>query len=107
MIGVAMYELVGSQVLAGVANLTHIKVHVGHDNLVGEVIRIDADRATIQVYEETGTLVWALPKPREGMLMRFSWCHCWRPRPPNRKAFVCRIGSWLDGNDLRWYSTTS
>lgn len=38
MIGVAMYEL----------------VQVGHDNLVGEVIRIEADRATIQVYEETG-----------------------------------------------------
>jgi V-type H+-transporting ATPase subunit A len=40
MIGVAMYEL----------------VRVGHDNLVGEVIRIEADRATIQVYEETGML---------------------------------------------------
>ena len=38
MIGVAMYEL----------------VKVGHDQLVGEVIRINADRATIQVYEETG-----------------------------------------------------
>ena len=38
MIGVAMYEL----------------VRVGHANLVGEVIRIEADRATIQVYEETG-----------------------------------------------------
>jgi len=38
MIGVAMYEL----------------CKVGHDALVGEVIRIDADRATIQVYEETG-----------------------------------------------------
>jgi V-type H+-transporting ATPase subunit A len=30
------------------------QVTVGHDNLVGEVIRIDADKATIQVYEETG-----------------------------------------------------
>jgi V-type H+-transporting ATPase subunit A len=39
MIGVAMYEL----------------VKVGHDALVGEVIRINADQATIQVYEETGT----------------------------------------------------
>lgn len=29
-------------------------VRVGHGNLVGEVIRIEADRATIQVYEETG-----------------------------------------------------
>ncbi len=36
--GVAMYEL----------------VKVGHDNLVGEVIRISGDRGTIQVYEETG-----------------------------------------------------
>ena len=38
MIGVAMYEL----------------CNVGHDQLVGEVIRIEADKATIQVYEETG-----------------------------------------------------
>lgn len=40
MIGVAMYEL----------------CKVGHDELVGEVIRIEADKATIQVYEETGQL---------------------------------------------------
>ena len=38
MIGAQMYEL----------------VRVGHGELVGEVIRIDADKATIQVYEETG-----------------------------------------------------
>ena len=31
-----------------------MKCRVGHDNLVGEVIRIEADKATIQVYEETG-----------------------------------------------------
>lgn len=31
----------------------HNKVKVGHEGLVGEVIRIEADRATIQVYEET------------------------------------------------------
>lgn len=36
--GVAMFEL----------------VKVGHSLLVGEVIRISGDRATIQVYEETG-----------------------------------------------------
>ena len=34
--------------------LTWSQCRVGHDNLVGEVIRIDADKATIQVYEETG-----------------------------------------------------
>ncbi|CAG8829206.1 352_t:CDS:2, partial [Racocetra persica] len=37
MTGTAMYEL----------------VRVGHEELVGEVIRIDGDKATIQVYEET------------------------------------------------------
>jgi len=31
-----------------------LQVRVGHDKLVGEVIRIDQDKATIQVYEETG-----------------------------------------------------
>ena len=31
-------------------------VHVGNQRLVGEVIRLDADEATIQVYEETGGL---------------------------------------------------
>jgi len=36
-LGVAMYEL----------------VHVGHSSLVGEVIRVNGDHATIQVYEET------------------------------------------------------
>ena len=37
MSGSAMYEL----------------VRVGHSELVGEIIRLDGDRATIQVYEET------------------------------------------------------
>lgn len=37
--GSAMYEL----------------VRVGNEELVGEVIRIDRDKATIQVYEETCT----------------------------------------------------
>jgi vacuolar-type H+-ATPase catalytic subunit A/Vma1 len=33
-----------------------MQVRVGHENLMGEVIRIEADRASIQVYEETGML---------------------------------------------------
>lgn len=37
MSGSAMYEL----------------VRVGHDELVGEIIRLEGDQATIQVYEET------------------------------------------------------
>lgn len=50
MIGCAMYEL----------------VRVGHDNLVGEVIRIEADKATIQVYEETAGVTVGDPVLRTG-----------------------------------------
>ncbi|KAG6841211.1 hypothetical protein C0991_000873 [Blastosporella zonata] len=50
MIGAAMYEL----------------VRVGHDELVGEVIRIEADKATIQVYEETSGVTVGDPVLRTG-----------------------------------------
>lgn len=50
MIGCAMYEL----------------VKVGHDNLVGEVIRIAGDKATIQVYEETAGVTVGDPVLRTG-----------------------------------------
>ncbi|KAL1837139.1 hypothetical protein VTK73DRAFT_4819 [Phialemonium thermophilum] len=50
MIGVAMYEL----------------VKVGHQNLVGEVIRISGDKATMQVYEETAGLMVGDPVTRTG-----------------------------------------
>ncbi|KAJ5272391.1 hypothetical protein N7478_007516 [Penicillium angulare] len=50
MIGCAMYEL----------------CHVGNDLLVGEVIRIDGDKATIQVYEETAGLKVGDPVTRTG-----------------------------------------
>lgn len=40
MSGAAMYEL----------------VRVGHHELVGEIIRLEGDMATIQVYEETGLI---------------------------------------------------
>merc|ERR1711939_355462 len=50
MIGVAMYEL----------------VRVGYDELIGEVIRIEADKATIQVYEETAGVTVGDPVLRTG-----------------------------------------
>ncbi|PGH31662.1 V-type proton ATPase catalytic subunit A [[Emmonsia] crescens] len=50
MIGCAMYEL----------------CRVGYDLLVGEVIRIDADKATIQVYEETAGVTVGDPVVRTG-----------------------------------------
>ncbi|KAJ5398202.1 hypothetical protein N7509_006315 [Penicillium cosmopolitanum] len=50
MIGCAMYEL----------------CQVGHDLLSGEIIRIDQDKATIQVYEETAGLTVGDPVSRTG-----------------------------------------
>ncbi|KAF4120537.1 V-type H+-transporting ATPase subunit A [Geosmithia morbida] len=50
MTGVAMYEL----------------VKVGHDNLVGEVIRLSGDQCTIQVYEETAGVTVGDPVLRTG-----------------------------------------
>ncbi|KAF7296652.1 TFP1p-H+-ATPase V1 domain 69 kDa catalytic subunit [Mycena chlorophos] len=50
MAGAAMYEL----------------VRVGHDELVGEVIPIEADKATIQVYEETSGVTVGDPMLRTG-----------------------------------------
>ncbi|KAH7152210.1 ATP synthase alpha/beta family, nucleotide-binding domain-containing protein [Dactylonectria estremocensis] len=50
MLGVAMYEL----------------ARVGNENLVGEVIRINGDQATIQVYEETAGLKIGDPVARTG-----------------------------------------
>lgn len=47
MAGAAMYEL----------------VRVGHSELVGEIIRLEGDMATIQVYEET-CILSALTSPK-------------------------------------------
>ncbi|CAG8478165.1 13688_t:CDS:10 [Acaulospora colombiana] len=41
-------------------------VRVGHEELVGEVIRIDGDKATIQVYEETAGLTIGDPVLKTG-----------------------------------------
>jgi V-type H+-transporting ATPase subunit A len=41
-------------------------VRVGHYELVGEVIRIDADKATIQVYEETSGVTVGDPVLKTG-----------------------------------------
>ena len=98
MIGVAMYELVRTKLRGQWHKANISQVQVGHDNLVGEVIRIEADRATIQVYEETGMgYFWKMCRI---VLIKYSWCYCRRPCRSNRKALVCRIGTWFDGNYL-------
>lgn len=50
MIGAAMYEL----------------VRVGHTHLVGEIIRLEGDMATVQVYEDTSGLAVGDPVERTG-----------------------------------------
>lgn len=49
MAGAAMYEL----------------VRVGHSELVGEIIRLEGDMATIQVYEETCILLTTSQRPKK------------------------------------------
>lgn len=83
-----------------------LQVRVGHDKLVGEVIRIEADRATVQVYEETGMdehANWDSEQPLTGA--SHSWRDCGGSCYANRQASICRIGSWSDGNHLRRHST--
>jgi hypothetical protein len=56
MAGSAINELVRSIVIAMWAfSVRCVQVRVGHEELVGEIIRLENDLATIQVYEETCT----------------------------------------------------
>jgi V-type H+-transporting ATPase subunit A len=66
--GASMYELVRplSPLPPSGGRLTPPQVRVGHDELVGEVIRINADKATIQVYEETSGVTIGDPVLRTG-----------------------------------------
>ncbi|KAJ2080318.1 H(+)-transporting V1 sector ATPase subunit A [Coemansia sp. RSA 988] len=49
-----------------VGSAMHELVSVGHEALVGEVIRIEGDKATIQVYEETAGLTVGDPVLKSG-----------------------------------------
>lgn len=71
-------------------------VRVGHEELVGEIIRLENDLATIQVYEETCRRRH-FPKLRDNPFYfpdLFSWCHGGRSRAPNRQTLVRRTRSW-------------
>lgn len=66
MSGGSVYSISGPVVVA--ENMTGCAMYelckVGHDELVGEVIRIEADKATIQVYEETAGVTVGDPVQR-------------------------------------------
>lgn len=62
---------------------------MGHDKLVGEVIRIEADRATVQVYEETGgddNVDWDNKQALTGASR--SWRDCGRSCYADRQASI-------------------
>ncbi|KAJ1983546.1 H(+)-transporting V1 sector ATPase subunit A [Dimargaris cristalligena] len=63
-----VYSISGPVVIAEKMNgsAMHELVRVGHGALVGEVIRLDGDKATIQVYEETSGLTIGDPVLRSG-----------------------------------------
>ena len=50
------------------ANMSDV-VHVGEKNLIGEIIEIHGDQASIQVYEETAGLAPGAPVTSTGMPM--------------------------------------
>ena len=41
------------------------QVEVGPDRLIGEVIAVDGDVVTVQVYEDTTCLLYTSPSPRD------------------------------------------
>lgn len=60
------YASVRHTITSPVHLLTSAQVRVGHENLVGEVIRINGDQASIQVYEETAGVTVGDPVFRTG-----------------------------------------
>ena len=58
-------------------------VKVGWDKLVGEIIKLEGDTASIQCYEDTCKLVKLKP---------YSRSDCWRPRLQNWKPSL--RGAW-------------
>ena len=52
-------------------------VRVGHAELVGEIIRLEGDTATIQVYEETCILDLSLRYTKSNFLFVARGCQIW------------------------------
>lgn len=62
-------------------------VKVGWDRLVGEIIKLEGDTASIQCYEDTCKNI-ALP------LTLHSWSDYWRSRVQNWQPTLSRARSW-------------
>ena len=63
-------------------------VKVGWEKLVGEVIKLEGDSASIQCYEDTCKLIGAFKHSSDHMKF-YSWFDRRRSCVENRRAFVC------------------
>jgi len=73
---------------------------------MGEVIRIEADKATIQVYEETG-MGADLEEGDLKLTHSCSWSHSWRSCGADATAIVRRTRTWSHGSHLRRHPTSA
>jgi V/A-type H+-transporting ATPase subunit A len=63
-----IYRVAGPVVtIMGIKPKMYDVVHVGHEGLMGEVIRIEGDKATVQVYEDTAGIKPGEPVVNTGM----------------------------------------
>ncbi len=63
-----IYRVAGPVVtIMGIKPKMYDVVHVGHEGLMGEVIRIEGDKATVQVYEDTSGIKPGEPVVNTGM----------------------------------------
>ncbi|WP_091709958.1 ATP synthase subunit A [Methanolobus vulcani] len=63
-----VYRVAGPVVtIMGIKPKMYDVVHVGHEGLMGEVIRIEGDKATVQVYEDTSGIKPGEPVVNTGM----------------------------------------
>ena len=73
-------------------------VRVGYDRLVGEIIKLEGDTASIQCYEETGR--------REEECVTRSWSDGGRSRSAHQLSAVRGAGTGYHVQHFRWYSET-
>lgn len=66
-------------------------VKVGWDRLVGEIIKLEGDTASIQCYEDTCKPSCSL---KDFNITFYSWTHGRRPRLQNRQPPLGRAWTW-------------
>ena len=98
MIGVAMYELVRTNFEVSGTRLTSPRFKLV--TITSSAKSFESKQTELQS-KYTRRRVWDISgECARIVLIKYSWCYCRRPCRSNRKALVCRIGTWFDGNYL-------